>query len=177
MPYIVALLGLIGAAYFWASRVRNAGYMAQDLADMAGDVMGAARRIGFRGRANVHPVESIDDPAIAIAALGTAFMELGGLPTQEQRDALSAALQRHARRSATDAEEEMILGRWLVSECKGAEAAIARLARRLCKLDRVGSFEPLMWVLNDVGVAARGGMLSEGQKDALAEIARTFKLS
>ena len=103
--------------------------------------------------------------------------ELGGLPTQEQRDALSVALQRHTRRSARDAEEEMILGRWLVTECKGAEAAIARLSRRLCKLDRAGSFEPLMWVLNDVGVAARDGMLSDRQKDALAEIARTFKLS
>ncbi len=176
MPYIVALLGLVGAAYFWASRVRNAGYIAQDLANMAGDVMGAARRLGFRRRANVHPVDSIEDPAIAIAALGTAFMELGGLPTQEQQDALSLSLQRHTRRSVKDAEEEMILGRWLVNECNGAEPAIARLSRRLCKLDRAGSFEPLMWVLNDVGVAARGGVLSERQKDALNEIARAMKV-
>lgn len=176
MPYFIAFLGLVGAAYFWAVRARNAGHVAQDLADMAGGVMGAARRLGFRRRANVHPVESIEEPALAIAALGTAFMELGGLPSREEQDALSMALQHHTHRSAKDAEDAMILGRWLVTECNGPEPAITRLSRRLAKLDRAGSLTPLMGVLNDTALAARGGRLSERQKEALAEIARALKV-
>ena len=103
-------------------------------------------------------------------------MELGGLPSREQQDALSMALQHHTRRSAKDVEEAMILGRWLVTECNGPEPAITRLSRRLAKLDRAGSLAPLMAVLNDTALAARGGTLSERQKEALAEIARALKV-
>ncbi|MBK4215456.1 hypothetical protein JJJ17_05900 [Paracoccus caeni] len=178
MPFLIGILGLLAAAGFWAWRIRNAAHVSRDLADMAGDVVSAARRLGFRRRANIHPVESVEEPELAIAALGVAFMELSALPNQEQHQALSRSLQQNCDVSATRADELMIVGRWLVSECKGPQSAIPRLTKRLYRLDQTG-FQTLLAVLNDVGQSATGQSadgLSPRQRDALEEIARIMRI-
>ncbi len=93
MPVILAVLVGAAGAIFWKMRARNAVGAARELADVAGDVMSAARRFGFRRRYNEHPVDSLKDPDVAIAGLGIAFMEMGGLPTVEQQDALMRSAQ------------------------------------------------------------------------------------
>lgn len=176
MPALLGLLGAIAVAYFWFVRMRNAAEITHELADVASDVMAAARRLGFRRRYDTHPVESVDKPDLALSALSLAFLELAGLPTAEQHAALQRSLQSNTGQSLKDTEESLILGRWLINECNGAEPAITRLSRRLAKLDRAGSLEPLMAVLKDVTLAG-SGETSARQKDALAEIARAFKIS
>ncbi len=176
MPVILALLGAVAVAFVWVMRMRNAAEMTHELAGVAGDVMAAARRLGFRRKINLHPVESVDEPKLAIGGLSVAFLELGGLPTAEQQNAVMQALADHLHLGLKDAEETLILGRWLVSESGGPQQGIDRLARRLVKIDRAGSFEPLMAVLKDVAVAGRGE-ISPRQHDALAEVARAFKIS
>lgn len=176
MPYIIALVGLIGAACFWLNRARNAADATRELTGVAQDVMAAARRFGFRRRLNTHPVESLDDPDVAMAAAGIAFLELGGLPTAEQQDALIVGLQHHLGQSRNKAEEAVILGRWLVAECGGAQAGLTRLTRRLFKLKGTPGFEPLMAVLKDVAASGRSG-LSDRQREALAEIAALYRIT
>ncbi|MGB5559489.1 MAG: hypothetical protein WBN04_15940 [Paracoccaceae bacterium] len=176
MPALLGLLGAIAVAYFWIARARNAAEMTHELVGVASDVMAAARRLGFRKRHDLHPVESVDDPKLALSALSLAFLELSGLPTAEQHSALQRSLQSHTGQSLSETEESLILGRWLVNESNGPEPAIARLSRRLAKLDRAASFEPLMAVLKDVALAGTGET-SPRQKDALAEIARHFRIS
>lgn len=61
----------------------------------------------------------------------------------------------------TKVEEMMVVGRWLVNECHGAQPAIARLAKRLSRLDS-GAFQTLLPVLNDMG--QRSGGLSDKQR-------------
>jgi hypothetical protein len=175
MPFLIAAVAALGVAYVWYVRMRSAAEMTQELANVASDVMAAARRFGFRRRLNLHPVESVDDVNIAIGALTVAYIELDGLPTTEQRDAALRALQSHCFLDVSAAEEALILGRWLVSESQGPQMAVPRLARRLARLDRTESFEPLMAVLKDV--AATKGMTSERQREALEEIARAFGIS
>ena len=68
----------------------------------------AARRLGFRRRINTHPVDSLEEPKLAIGALGIAFLELGGLPTEEQQNALLKSLQARTGQSLDDAEETLI---------------------------------------------------------------------
>lgn len=177
MPVLLALIGAIAVAYVWVIRMRNAAEMTHELTNVAGDVMAAARRLGFRRRTNVHPVDSIEEPALGIGALAQAFIELGGLPTAEQQDALIRSVQVNTGQTLKDAEETLILGRWLINQCHGPEPAIERLARKLAKLDRKGSFDPLMAVLNDIASASRNGKLSDKQLDALTEIARYFKVA
>ncbi|MGB7270842.1 MAG: hypothetical protein WBC90_15125 [Albidovulum sp.] len=176
MPYIVGLLGLVAAAFFWASRARDAARVTHELSNMAGDVLGAARRFGFRRRANTHPVENIDDPKLAIGGVGLAFLELGGLPSREDQDALIAAFENRLGLTPAIAEEIMVLGRWLVNESGGPQSAINRIARRLVKIGGIETLDPLMKVLNDTATSGRGG-LSTRQKEALEEIARLFRLS
>ncbi|MEZ5778397.1 MAG: hypothetical protein R3E44_08550 [Paracoccaceae bacterium] len=177
MPIIIGLIGAVTVAFIWIMRMRNAAEMTHELAGVAQDVMSAARRLGFRKKYNTHPVESVDEPHLAISAIAIAFLELDGLPTAEQQDALLRSLQSHTGQGLKDAEESLILGRWLVNESNGPAPAVSRLARRLAKIDRAGGFNPLMGVLNDIATAGRGGVVSDRQKDALAEIARAFKLN
>ena len=171
MPFLIALLGIIGAAYFWAQRARNARDVVGDVADMANDVRLAARRFGFNRKMNVHPVESIEDPRLAIAAIGSAFIELDDLPTAEQRKLLQVQIRSKLRASAEEAEEMEVLGRWFMTECGGAEPAVARLSRKLYKIGGADQMEPLMDVLK-----ASVTTLSDRQRDALEDITRAMRI-
>jgi uncharacterized membrane protein len=177
MPYIVAILGLLAGAYFWMNRARAASNAAQDLVGSAQDVLSAARRFGFRRRYNEHPVDSLQDADVAIAAAALAFLDLSGLPTAEQMNALEGSLQSNLGHDRAKAEEAMILGRWLVTECGSADAALKRLTRRLVKLEGAKALQPFMLVVKDVAASGRGGDLSTQQKEALDDIARAFRLT
>lgn len=177
MPYIIAVLGLLAGACFWIMRARAATDATRELTGVAQDVIAAARRFGFRRKTNVHPVESLEEPDVAIAGAGIAFLELGGLPSADQQDRLIVSLQSHLGQSKGKAEEAVILGRWLVSECGGAQPGLARLTRRLYKMRGADSFQPLMAVLKDVAAAGRDGAVSPRQGEALAEIAALYRIT
>ncbi|MCP3972452.1 MAG: hypothetical protein GY717_19445 [Rhodobacteraceae bacterium] len=176
MPYIIALLGVLGAAYFWLSRVRNAAAMTNELADMAGDVMAAARRLGFRRRSNTHPVDSIDDPGLAVGGLGVAFVLLGGTPTTEQKSALLRGLQTRLSPPLAKAEEIEVLGHWFVNECNGPGAAIPRLGKRIYQLSGTEHLETSMGLVSDC-VAAGSGELTDRQREALHDVKRVFRVA
>lgn len=175
MPFILGLLGLIAAAYFWAQRARNAAAMTQELGNVAADVMAAARRFGFRRKLNLHPVESLDDPALATAACGLAFLEMDGLPSAEGHDALERSLQSHLALSHDKAKEALILGHWLITESGGAVSGFTRLTKRLYKLQNSAGLDPLMGIVRDVAASGTTG-LSQKQKDALEEVKQVFRL-
>lgn len=176
MPYLIALLGLIGAISYWLFRIRMARDALDNISGAASDVIAAARRFGFRKKYNAHPVEGLDDPDVAIAGAGLAFLELSGLPTTEQQDALILSLQHRLGHSANKAEEAVILGRWLVSESGGSSGGLARLTKRLYRLKGGEGLPPLMQVLDDVAKAGRDGKISERQREALQDISRSFQL-
>ena len=176
MPVIMAILGLLAAFGYWFFVMRNAANGVKELAGMASDVASAARRFGFRRRHNQHPVDSLDDADVAIAGAGLAFMDLSGLPTSEQHDALAISLQHHLGHDVEKANEAMIVGRWLVTECGTAHSAFSRLTKRLFKLKNSEGFQPLMNVLTDVAKANRGGEISPQQSEALQDVARIFHL-
>ena len=175
MPFIVALLAVLGAAYFWLMRAKMGVEAARELSGVASDVMAAARRLGFRRRLNEHPVDALQDANVTVAGAGLAFLELADLPTTETRDALIVSLQHHLGVSETDAREALIFGRWLMNECGGPQPALDRLARRLMRMRGAAAFERLMAVLGDV--ASNVGGLNDRQRDTLEVIARHFRLS
>lgn len=170
---LFVILGVISAAGVWYWRLSMARDAAREISNVVGDLANAPRRFGFRRRANAHPVEGVEDPALAITAIATAFLDLSGMPTREDQVALAGVLNSQLGVPADDADEMMILGRWLVGECQGPQPAITRITRRLAKLDQA-AFQKLLPVLNAIG--SRQGSLSAGQRDALDEIARILKL-
>lgn len=174
MPFVIALAGAIAAVLYWMYRARAAGQVATELADAAADVLNAARRFGFRRQANQHPVESIDKPELAVATIALAFLELDALPSADHLRVLSDALARQLQMTRAEVDEVLILGRWLMGQCKGPQPAIERVSKRLFRLNGTASLEQLMTVLNAVALAGQG--LSPRQKDALEEIARNLRL-
>ena len=173
MPYIIAALGLMAAVYFFVIRTRNAADMATDLLDVANDVRAAARRFGFTRRANIHPVEAIDDPRTAAMTVAVAYAELDDYPTEDTRSRLARALASAFGMTLRDAEELMVLGRWLMTECQGPQPAVSRAARKLYKLSGGEDFAALMDVIK--AVSPETG-LSERQTDALDDLKRAFHI-
>jgi hypothetical protein len=158
----------------WAGRARNAGHIASDLADMAGDVKAAARRFGFARKMNIHPVESIEDPNIAAAAIADAYLALDDMPTREQREALQQSMRDVLQVNAATAEELLVLGHWMVNECGGAQPAISRLSKKLYRLEGPSALEPILQIIDQI--AAEGSGVSIQQQEALHEIKTTLRV-
>ena len=175
MPFIVGIIAIAAAVYFFVVRARNAASIATELVDVANDVRLAARRFGFRGRLNVHPVEAIEDPNIAVATVAVAFLDLDSFPVQEQRDELARQLRAVLGVVEGDADEMVVLGRWLVSECGGATPAVARASRKLYKMRGAQDFEPLLTIVQGV-LGAGGTGLNDAQRDALDDVKRAFRI-
>lgn len=175
MPIIVALAGAAFAFYFFVIRARNAAHMVGDLADVAADVAGAARRFGFRRRTNVHPVEAIEDENLAAGSIAVAFLELDDYPSKDLQDTLQRELQSQLGMSITQAEEITVLGRWFVSECGGPSPAISRLSRKLYNMAGTGGVQPVMAIIQ-AALTANSKDLSERQTDALDDIKRAFHI-
>ena len=110
-----------------------------------------------------------------IGQIASAFAELDDYPTKEQQSTLLRGLQGELGLSFQDAEENMILGRWFVSECGGPSPAIARLSRKLYKLDGANAIPPLMSIIQQLAQATSTDM-SERQTSALADIKRAFHI-
>jgi hypothetical protein len=174
MPILIAVVGIIATAYIWANRARNAGHIASDLADMAGDVKAAARRFGFSRRMNMHPVESIEDPNIAAAAIADAFVSLDDMPTREQRAALDQSLRDVLQVNAATAQELLVLGHWMVNECGGAQPAISRICKKLYRLEGSPALAPMMQILDQV--SAEGSGINVHQEEALHEIRTALRV-
>lgn len=175
MPVILAVLAAITGVLFFVLRARNAANAAGDLLDMANDVRLAARRFGFRRQANLHPAESIEDPNIAISGIASAFLELDELPTSDQREALAWEMTKVMGVNKSDADELCVLGRWMVSECGGADPAIARLSRKLFRLSPQ-SFAPLLTLVSGTLAKSSSGGLNARQTDALEDVKRAFRI-
>jgi hypothetical protein len=175
MPILLALVALAGAAYFWMNRARNAANVAADVVDMAETALGAARRFGFRRKADRHPIESIEEANLAIGGLATAFLELSGLPTTQEKQALTRSLQAVQSQTPADAEENNLHGPWLVNTIGGAQPAVTRLAKRVNKLAGAEGLTTSMRILQDIAEAG-GGVLSPAQGEALDEIKRVFRI-
>ena len=175
MPVLLGLLGILAGAYFWMNRARDAAGAIDEIADAAQTAMGAARRFGFRRRANMHPVECIDDPALAAAGLSVAVSELNNLPTEEDRCALLIGLQKAHGINLAEAEEMAVLGQWFVRECNGPQPAVTRIAKRLNKLS---GFEGMTRAMDTIQHIAdrKDGQLNNSQLDAMVEIKRIFRV-
>lgn len=174
MHIILGILAAAAAVYFFFIRARQGVEVASEVVDMAQTAMGAARRYGFRRKAETHPVDSVDEIEIAVAGLASAFLELDSYPTEEARRGLLIGLQSEYGGTLNEAEELAALGHWLVNSCQSADAAVPRLARRLKKI--AGS-DGLVGATSVIGKIAEASAneTSDNQIHALSEIQRIFK--
>ena len=168
MPILLFLLTVAGAVMVWYWRARATADVARGAADMGRDVIGAARQWNFKRRTNVHPVDAIEELAVAEGALAVAFLELGGMPTVEERNALLRALQSRLGVSLGEAEELVTLGHWLVGQCGGPGPAVSRLSRRAARLGGSAAVDDVAALIEMVGPREPNA----AQRDALEEMER-----
>ena len=173
MHFILGILGLAVAAYFLVIRARRGAEITHEVLEVADDIRAAARRWGIRRKYNTHPVDDVDDPRVALAAIGSAFIALDDLPTADIRNRLQASLARAFDLPASDAQELVVLGQWLVENSGGPSQSIGRITRRLIKISENNQFGPLTTLLGDTS----GESLSARQKDALDEIKRAYRIT
>ncbi|UWQ98124.1 hypothetical protein K3729_11685 [Rhodobacteraceae bacterium S2214] len=169
MPIIILILSTLGGLiWFWVrSNPRDALNVASDTVTT---IRNAPRRLAFRRQTNVHPVESIDDPEVAVGTMAMAFIGLDDLPSKDQYDHLHLLLRSKLRCSEEDAKELQVYGRWVIQQCGGEVEAFDRVARRWKKLNGTDYLS----VAQDIfGELAKDG-LTERQQEAIADLMRIF---
>ncbi|MEO9863226.1 MAG: hypothetical protein ABJO29_07750 [Yoonia sp.] len=167
MPIIILILSTLGGLiWFWVrSNPRDALNVASDTVTT---IRNAPRRLAFRRQTNVHPVESIDDPEVAVGTMAMAFIGLDDLPSKDQYDHLHLLLRSKLRCSEEDAKELQVYGRWVIQQCGGEVEAFDRVARRLKKLNGTDYLS----VAQDIfGELAKDG-LTERQQEAISDLMR-----
>jgi len=175
MPIVIAVFGILATAYTIYMRTRGAARAASDLANVVGDVGLATRRFRFRQKSNLHPVESITDPKVAVAGIAAAFVELEGLPTQDLRNRLTIALAQQLGLTSDSAEELAVFGRWMVEQCGTPGAAVTRLSRKLYRLSGTGAVTPLLGIINTT-LQPASGALNTHQSEALTDISNALRI-
>lgn len=160
-------MGILGAAYFWASRARDARDAVEDIANVADDVRLAFRRMGFRRQSNVHPVDAIDDPAQLIGIIVRSFIEIRGEVTSNDLRLMRVAFRDEFGRNDQSSEDLAVISDWAMRECGTADAAISRAAKRLYKSNGNEGFQALMRVIGQITSDTR---LHPKQKESLDDI-------
>ena len=171
MPFIILILTVVGGAIWWwiRSNPRDALDMAVDTATT---LKNAPRRYAFKRKSNRHPVETIEEPEVAIATIVQAFLRLDQMPTKEAQDQAAQALRRAYNLDLPELEELLVLGNWLANQCQSPSAAISRVSRKLKKINGDTIYDTLSSILSD---ALKNQDLSAGQQNALEDIKITFR--
>lgn len=174
MPIILGALAILAGAYIWYIRYQNAKEGAETLMDAANDVRLAARRFGFRRKANVHPAESVDDARLGALAVVSAMAQMDQAWSKELSDRLTVEAQRVFGVAHGEAEEMVIFAKWLSDQSSTYAEIVRRLAKRLAALGDDTVRQDLGALIQGVCMDA-DGELSEDVSDALATVNRHLR--
>jgi len=151
MPFLIAVLGVLGAAAFWWYRMKAMNDAAREVADVVGRVQGNIRRKKLRKQAALSPLTAIDDPVVAAATLITSIVSENG-PILPQREAvIRAVISEIADKKKTD--EAVIYAKWAASQID-TTVVIDKLAPFLRERLDVAERNDLLQMVNR---AAQGG--------------------
>ncbi|HRD77799.1 MAG TPA: TerB family tellurite resistance protein [Hyphomicrobiaceae bacterium] len=127
MHIIAALVAAAGVVLFILYRMQQAATAARDVAEAASDLSGLFRSWNWRRRANVNPLDAIEDPREAAAALMVALAQYDGAVTEAESRVIVGEMTKHFGATASEAGELLARGRWLAPE----RADVGELMRRL----------------------------------------------
>ena len=173
MPVILAVLSALAAAGFWYWRVKAANDVAAGLFDAANDVRLAARRFGYQMRNKTHPADSVDDARLAAAGVVAAAAGLSSEFNQDDMDAATVQFQSKFDINKKEAEEIVIFGKWLATQCGTKDEAVRRLSKRVFKLAGMDAGPDLIDMVQTVAKVDMADRDSR-EADALTVIRRIF---
>lgn len=163
MPVILGLLAAISAIAFFIWRMRAAAEAASEIASAADDVRGKVHYWFFRRNYNKHPLQLIDDPREAAAALMVAVAQDDGVISEAELNEVN----RHMRATlmVEDAVATLARARWAVRDVKNLDDCAAKLIPMFRKKLDPRERGELIDMLQ--GVAGADGAVSEAHRTAL----------
>ncbi|MDX8518857.1 hypothetical protein [Mesorhizobium dulcispinae] len=153
MPFLIAILGLLGAAAIWWYRLKAMNEAASEVADVIGRVQGNIRRKKLRKQAALSPLTAIDDPVVAAATLITAIVSEHD-PILPQREAVLREVIAQIAASPKKTDEAVVYAKWAASQIDDTTIVIDKLAPFLRERLDPHERDDLLRMLNRV---AQGG--------------------
>jgi uncharacterized tellurite resistance protein B-like protein len=153
MPFLIAILGMLGAAAIWWYRLKYMSDAAREVADVVGRVQGNIRRKKLRNQAALSPLTAIDDPVVAAATLITAIVAEHG-PILPQREAVIREVIAQIAESQKKTDEAVVYAKWAAAQVDDTTIVIDKLAPFLRERLDPHERDDLLRMLNRV---AQGG--------------------
>lgn len=153
MPFLIAVLGVLGAAAFWWYRLKMMNEAAQEVADVVGRVQGNIRRKKLRKQAALSPLTAIDDPVVAAATLIAAIVSEQG-PILPQRESVLRDVISQIAASQKKTDEAVVYAKWAAAQVDDTTITIDKLAPFLRERLDPAERNDLLGMLNRV---AEGG--------------------
>ncbi|MCV3208217.1 hypothetical protein OHD62_16365 [Mesorhizobium sp. YC-39] len=149
MPFLIAVLGLLGAAAFWWYRMKAMNEAAREVADVVGRVQGNIRRNKLRKQAALSPLTAIDDPVVAAATLITAIVSENG-PMLPGREAVIRSVISEIANDKKKMDEAVVYAKWAASQIDDTTIVIDKLAPFLRERLDINERNDLLQMLNRV---------------------------
>jgi uncharacterized tellurite resistance protein B-like protein len=153
MHILAAIGATLGVALFFLWRMQQASNAVRDVADAAGEVHSLFRRWSWRRKANVSPLDLVEDPREAATAMMVIVAQTDGALTGKECAVIQAQISEHFGATSRQADELLARGRWLVQHSVDASEVFRRLAPSIRKSCSAGEREDLIAMLKAVATA------------------------
>ncbi|AGB43575.1 hypothetical protein LB516_10390 [Mesorhizobium sp. CO1-1-7] len=153
MPFLIAVLGVLGAAALWWYRMKAMNDAAREVAEVVGRVQGNIRRKKLRKQAALSPLTAIDDPVVAAATLITAIVSEDG-PVLPRREAVIREVISQIAAGPKKTDEAVVYAKWAATQIDDTTIVIDKLAPFLRERLDPNERDDLLQMLNRV---AQGG--------------------
>ncbi len=133
MHIIAIIASVIGGLLFVLWRMQQAANATRDIADAASEVQGLFRRWKWSRKANANPLDMIEDPREAAAAMMVAVAQNDGPLTDAERTLIISKMTETFDSSPKQAEELLARGRWLTKDSLDIANVMRRVAPVILK--------------------------------------------
>lgn len=127
MTIVAALAAAFAVALAVLIRMQSAAHAVRDIADAANDTRGLFRGFLWRRKFAKSPLELVDDPREAAAAMLVMLAESDGVITERERTTIVNGMVTTFGATVTQAEQLFAQARFLARDVKLAEAGFRRL--------------------------------------------------
>jgi uncharacterized tellurite resistance protein B-like protein len=133
MHILALIVSVLGGILFVIWRMQQAANATRDIAEAAGEVRGFFRRWQWWRKANANPMDLVEDPKEAAAAMLVAVAQADGPLSEKERAAILAQMREEFGIGDSVAEELLARGRWLAKDSVDPANVFRRLTPLILK--------------------------------------------
>jgi uncharacterized tellurite resistance protein B-like protein len=163
MSILMGLLALMGTLGVILWRLNAAADAAKGLAETADDARGLFRRWRWRKKFAENPLDLVQDPREAAAAMLTAIAQSDGQLTERERTVIVAEMSRSFSVSAKEAEDFLAHARFLTRDVQDLDTCFRRVLPKIQKACTPAEIADLLVMLGKVAAANGPAGMIEAQ--------------